>query len=133
MPREKTFNFIPETQLKSSSHAFQHHVSITRLAVMVFSKGAVEEYGLIGKYIKFYADPTKKTIAWTIFDRGTQGDLVGLRELKAYKNGIVQTSIGRLLKSIDVKPKGSMNKLPVFEYNDLLEKKTYCYVELKGY
>ena len=131
MPREKTFTFIPESQLKRTGHSFQHYISISKSAVMTFSKSTIEEYDLNGKYVKLYADVSKKTIAWTIFERGSQSDLSGLRELKAYSSGVLQLSIGKLLKSIDFKLKTSLKKLPVFEYNDLLEKKTYHYVELR--
>lgn len=135
MAKEKRFSFIPENQLNviGDGHIAET-VRISTTGLLCFSKSLVENYQLENSFIKMYADAQKKAIAWTIFTdhEVANGAALKLRQLKPYGPGKeIKISVAKILKSMGVTIKKSLLKLPVKQYEDILEKKTFFYVTLK--
>lgn len=134
MSREKTFSFIPENQLNKvqNGDTFES-VSISTKGLMYFSRSYVNNYDLKNCFVRMYADPVKKVIAWSIF---RDSDSISNTNLKLRKltplgpSQEIKLSVGKILKSIGVKTTKARLKLPVKKYEDLLEKKTFFYVDL---
>ena len=133
MSKDKKFSFIPENQLNDLNGDTSETVSISSKGLLNFSKSYIQNYDLENAYIKVYADPQKKAIAWIIFDQleAANNSNLKLRKMTPYgPQSEIKISISKIMKSIGIKFDKSRRKLPVKKYHDLLEKKTFFYVEL---
>lgn len=134
MAKEKKFSFIPENQLNlPANRSILETVTISKKGLLTFSTSFTENYQLKNKHIRFYADPQKKAVAWTIFDNQeiANNSNIKLRKLVPYEpRGEIKLSIAKILSSIGVKTEKPRLKIPVKKYEDILERKTFFYVDL---
>lgn len=129
MAREKQFTFIPEEQLTEKRLKERHPaVSIKVSGAMHFNSAAIEEYGLNNRYVRFYADPDKKALAWHIFDGANNLEDLNLKHLKKNNAGTMVVGVGRILKKIGVNIKETIKDLLIQKYEDLMERKAFFYV-----
>lgn len=132
MTREKKFNFIPERQLDAKIvKERKPGVSISKGGQMIFNASSLEEYGLVGRFIRMYGDPEKKAIAFHIFDGANGLEDLHLKKIERNKTGIATLSVGRLLRKIGVKLEKSLRGLPIQKYEDLMDNKTFFYIIVK--
>ena len=143
MAKEALYNFIPERLLKKQNTVAKkesHTVTINaKHSIMMFSTAYVRDNNIRNKYIKFYADTTKKAIAWKIVHETNLSDLAGMRKLKGHeqitsagKSVSYSLGIKSLLKSLNLKSTKTFKKLEVKKYASkaLLEDPLH-YVEIK--
>ncbi len=88
MAREATFNFIPSSQLgnhKDEGLICSFNITSQQLQ---FSTKCPETNDLINKYIRFYVDEQKKTLAWRFLEEKSLGELKDYFQIKEviYKN-----------------------------------------------
>lgn len=103
-----------------------------------FSRYAIDEMHMQGKWVRFFYDPVKKIIAWKVQDQIEQGEMKIWRQCRMHKNGIWPVSIKRLLDEFQTGRKGLAEKykaIPVQKYREtgIMSKPndTYYFVELK--
>lgn len=143
MSQEKQFTFLPEAHLKNK-HAVDkralNYVTIsTKYNTLKISNAFIINHSLNGKYIKMYADPAKKAIAFRILNERNFSDMSGYRKVelteKIYKGYTTHTAnplgVKRLIDSLDVKKNHSYAKLVIEKYNGGLLDDDYYYVILE--
>lgn len=131
--RESKFNFIPERQVYKpvSNDGSYAHVRITKNNFIVFTPEYMRLDNLEGKFVKFYADPSKKTIAWRIIEENLE-ELNGARKIHkaTSKVNFAVFMIKKLLKALNFNPTKSYKDIPVYQYTDSLTKFEYHYITL---
>lgn len=126
MPRESTFNLIPENLFSRKSCVNKDFWQATvskKYGFITFSKKYVEQRGLYGKFIKFYADTDKNIIAWRVFTTGGLDDIKNYRQLKKNEYDLYKFSISSIINSLKLKDE-SYKGLIVKQYNT-----TYSHLE----
>ncbi len=146
MAREATFTFIPAHQVDRIHEGGEWTVTImTKPAkAMSFPSKHPETISLIGKYLNFYVDQSKNTIAWKVFAKGDLADLTNAMPVRQHEfktgNSIsssVKVSITKALNALKFEEGKSYKKLIVKKYRPqgmLNDGKDYYYVKipLKG-
>ncbi len=120
MPREAKFNFMPAVYNRKNTKSIKSVVSISSHGTIVFNRASIEEYGLNGKYLKFFIDPSKKALGWTIID--TFNDLSDLkkkeyRKIKPTSYGSCSLSIKSILSELNPDNK-KFSQLKIGNYKD---------------
>ena len=129
MAREKKFNFIPASQLQEKiTKDRRPTVRINKNGQMVFSRTALEEFGLLGRFISLYADPQKSALGWHIFEGSSELQDLRLRKLEKNASGTVQIGVSKLLKKMGIKLEKPLSDLLVQKYEDLTDRLTFFYV-----
>lgn len=142
MAREATFNFIPASQMANHSDA-ELIVSYNKTQrQLFFSSKSKEALDMIGKFVRFYVDVQKNTLAWHIFEKEKGFEaLTDLKEVKSIKiktgpggkyssiKIIVQIPI-EAIRSLKIKPDGSYKKMVVKKYKpiSLLTENQFYYI-----
>lgn len=133
--RQSKFNFVPLHQEVPKEQVARVTVE-TKYGKVRFLKDKMFpelQEKVINKFIRFYIDKEKKTLAWRLFEEGT------LDDLKMYKKITTTTNAaGTLVITSDINikrlfPEGKTYKnLEVKEYKAqrLLESNTFYYVTL---
>jgi len=114
--RDSKFNFQEERRLVDTSKMkslMRHTVSVNgKYSTIRFSIDYIKDNNLDNTFIKFYADPAKKAIAWKILHEVNPADLSGYRKLKMYVSTsgkysqiTYQLGIGKLLEALGVSDK----------------------------
>lgn len=126
------FDFVPERSLKSPIGDTKFRVSIYKTGTLVFSNEVVKIYDLDGKYIRLYADRSKRSIGWSYFDNSVHPEeMADARLLKALPAGHVVVSIKKLLKSMGIEDLGDGHKqLEVGVYKAAMQPNDIYYVTL---
>ena len=99
------FNFIPETQISRKSTNHELTISITKAGNLYFTPLIIASYDIENKFIKFFADKEKKTIAWKVLNEKEPKELKGYRQVKKNYAGYAVMAIKKLLKYLDIDPK----------------------------
>lgn len=130
MPVPK-FSFVPERQLNNETSG-SYNVSIRKNGILYFPSPVVRIYDLDGKYFRFFADISKKTIGWSIIEgKASLDDLVDTRKMVTHeKSGAGLFGIGKILKNLGI-PKGTtFDKLEVKCYKSPLHSHDVWYITL---
>ena len=142
MAKESTLTLIPASQYsinRGKKTAEQRSATVNvKHETIVFSKEYIQEYGLDGKFIKFYLDVSKNVLAWKF---GMKED--GLDKLSDYKKvkktnsgktSVYLMFVGSPLKAFTKLKEVSYRKLPIETYSPqgLLEEGKCHYVVLKN-
>jgi hypothetical protein len=134
MPRIKKFNFMkilvgqptPEQDAVTT-------LSISKGGQMVISPGAVRKWGLDGSLVDIVWDPSKRALGMRRLNGVNLAEDKYTKTMRLLKQdtqtGQIRVAIGRILTSIGVK-KDNYKRLPIDQYNDLMEKFTIYFVEL---
>lgn len=139
MSKEALFNFTPERLLKKQTKTAQrksHTATVnTKYGMLFFSSAYVRDNNAKNKFIKFYADPVKKAIAWKINNDSSLKELKEFRQLKGYTTGTSESftiGITSLLKSMGIKDTKTFKKLEIKKYDSKsIYQDTLHYIELK--
>ena len=129
--RQPKFNFVPERQLEENRHKSSFFTaSIGPKEMIFFNKEYCNVYELDNKFVRFYANISKRTIAWKIIEGKTdlKDELSDSRKLKANKVGMIMSSITKILSSVGWQKGDKYLKLPIQVYNSLDGE--YYYVKL---
>ncbi len=106
---------------------------------MQFNRYAVDQMQMVGKFVRFFYEPTRKIIGWKVQDTVDQSEMKLWKVCRTHKNGMWFISVNKML---DLFPLGRKALSPV--YRDMVVKKyrdigllsksndTYYFVELKG-
>lgn len=133
--RPPTFNFVPQRQLKVADNTpVTYRVSITSNYCLYFGKDVVDQEGIGGKYISFFADQEKKVLGWKIIEGDTTFlELNDAKEMKMNVNGAIIISIKKLLSLAGIKNDVPIKNIPVSVYKSayLGDNKVY-YIDLKA-
>ena len=148
MAREATFTFIPASQMENHADV-DMVVSYNKVQrCLNFSKKCPETMELIGKYVRFYVDTKKNTLAWHLFEKENGfealSDLKEIKEVKTMTKGYgkgtgkeyptsritVQVPIAAI-RSLKIDLEENYNKITVKKYKpqSLLTEQQFYYIE----
>lgn len=88
---------------------------------LVFSRAAIREIGMVGKFVKLYYEPTRKIIGWRIRDKVEQTEMKAWKLCKPNKTtGTWTMGIKKMLDEFN----GSLTResypaLPVQKYREM--------------
>lgn len=97
------------------------NVSIEKERIQ-FSRYAVEQMQMVGKFVRFYYDPVKKIIAWKVEDRVEQQEMKLWRVCRVYKNGVWSFSIKKMIDLFQLGKKGLKSEyrnVPIQKYREV--------------
>lgn len=140
--RPPKFNFIPAHHAAPKKHEISSRVVTvnTKQASLFFSTLDPEAVLMVGKYLKFFVDKEKNTLAWKVFEKGELDDLKSAKIVEERidevtgKRRLIRVNISVPLKSLKYEPNQTFKKLKLNLYNSqefLDDKKSYYYVTLK--
>lgn len=132
MPRQSTFNFIPAYQISKIVEPEKIRVSFSpKSRQLVFSRKSEEVASYPGRYVQLYADPEKKTMAWTFVTGGALGNLKHAVSIKLYGKSIVIAIPSSVCDALEMKE--TMKKVEVQRYKStaLLDNNDYHYITVK--
>lgn len=99
MTREANFTFIPASQLGNHSKVGLIASISLKQHFLSFGLKATDVELLIGKYVKFYVDTQKNTLAWKLFTKEHSFDSLGeYKEIKEVRMGKGDKKIGRQIR-----------------------------------
>lgn len=130
MAREASFNFIPIKQAINHDVELLVSINLTQNRLYFLKKCPESKY-LIGKYLKFFVDKDKKTLAWSLVEGGLS-DLSGAKKVTQNPAGI-GVLVPQLAQALGLPNVGTYQKLTVKTYRTqgLLDATKYNYVELR--
>lgn len=123
MGREAKFNFIPAHQVsKLFADDREFKVTLrTKGAMMIsFPSNHPETKNLVGKYLQFFVDTEKNTLAWKVFEHGTFTDLMECMPVRSNKTTgesfTINVSCSIALRNLTFEKDVIYKKLPVEKY-----------------
>lgn len=137
MSREAKFNFIPENQLGNHVDEGLKVSFSPKTSMLKFSNKSPETAGLTGKFVKFYIDTAKNTLAWKWLTKETC-----FENLEAYSQ-VKETNYGgtkavqiyvpkKVIGALKLKEGASYSSMLVKRYVEtgLLTEEQYHYVSM---
>lgn len=122
MSRERTFNFIPSSQLEDTREK-DMIVSFYKAGnQLVFSKKYYQIDVIKNKFIRFYVDVSKRTLAWRYLEEKSFGELKDYAQIKEVVQGkkgntIVKAYVPQsCVDALKLKEESKYNKLEVHKY-----------------
>lgn len=119
----KKIHFMPYVAKKGREKDTDPAPTVTvnrKYNYILFSKSAIKEMGLDGKFLHFYFEPIKKIIGWQVRETIQQSDMKAWRLVKAPKAGNWKTTIKKMLDEFNGRlTKVSYEALPVQRYREI--------------
>ncbi len=139
MSREASFNFIPQNLLGNNKDSGQMVSFNLQTQMITFSMKCHDTKNLIGKWVKFYVDSGKNTLAWKLIDEKDFADLKGYNQIKQVNyNDTLQVKVyvpKVCVDSLKLKKGVRYIKIPVKQYKtqDRLMPEEFNYISFNGY
>ena len=121
MEGDTKFNFMPVKATWKKSNR-KPTVTINKKKQIFFSNAYIQKYGADGRFIKFYADVSKKTLGWHLKNSVTDFKELKIREnrqIKRNKVGVATLQIKSVLEELKL-PDKDYKQLEVNVFHDLL-------------
>lgn len=96
-----------------------------------FSEEAVQKYQMEGKFIEFYCDVAKKTLAWILFDSINLTNITGKlpKVIKRTKAGYIIVTAKAILSQLNITQ--AYKNLPIKKYTDTMMRQDFLYVRVR--
>lgn len=134
MPREASFNFIPSHQIKNTIDIDLHATISIKHSKITFSAKSYMTKELAGKFIKFFIDAEKNTLAFRILEENSLGSMREYRKIKiCERSKATSCSIPKICIESLKTTETSYKKILVKTYKPtgLLAGEIYHYMTLK--